>query len=156
MSTKEKSFPGAFSSGRRGQLMMHSRELGEWMNIPNSYVENDLAWLMQIRTVNWAEKNCRNRIEHVVLDYSNMTFTKEADYWISQGVAALLCSRYRKDLLPEIRRIFVAAYVEDQEIGVRTFGLHPRFVDRLARMASKFPWAASQFQCEHSSDRVTQ
>jgi hypothetical protein len=104
--------PEPFSSGWRGHQVIHSRELAAWMGVPNVWVEFELINQIATHPYSWEIGNCWNRNEVIHLDHSKGTFTRTSNYWISQSVAADLCRRFRRDLLPEISRIFMAAHAD--------------------------------------------
>lgn len=103
--------PEPFSSGWRGQQVILSKELAAWMGVPDTWIEFELLNQLAIHPRGWSIGNCWNRNEEIVLNHSKLTFTKTVCYWISQSVAADLCRRFRKDLLPEISRIFITSHL---------------------------------------------
>ncbi|HEU0228943.1 MAG TPA: hypothetical protein VFR20_00080 [Burkholderiaceae bacterium] len=102
-----------FTAGRRGQLMLHSHDLANWLEIPNTAVVNEIVWWRAFRSPAWAIKNCRNQTRKRVHDFATMTFREDRSYWISQWVASRICRKYRKDLLPGLTAAFISAHDGD-------------------------------------------
>lgn len=95
-----------FVSGRRGQLATHSRSLATWMNINNSLLTSYLMTKNSTRPSSWFVGNCWNETVEHLLDHGNGTFMTVRSFWISESVAMMLCRRFRKDLLGNLRELF--------------------------------------------------
>ena len=109
----------AFVSGRRGQLAVHSKDLADWLGIDNDRVAGLLMIKTSVRPASWFIGNCWNQSCSYKLNHDNGTFQTIYSYWISESVAMLVCRSFRKDRLPDLRRVFARA--RERDIESQTF-----------------------------------
>lgn len=130
-----------FQSGaRRWKPMVDSRDLARWLGVGHLIVSGDIDYLSLVRSRRWVACNCWFIRSDEVLDYPSRTFTVEKVFWVSQSVAADICRRYRKDLLPDLAEAFVVAFVQAQVNLIGTFGYVEPIVGRIRQFEKRFPW----------------